>query len=95
MHMILGDVASDYLDVHALTDFADQIPQAGCHVSKENRLAVFGDPHKMVLDVIYSMRGLAIFLHNSASLLKSSPEGEGFSPIPRWENKNCMFFHTM
>ncbi len=28
-------------------------------------------------------RTIAIVLHNTASLLKSSPKGEGFSPIPR------------
>ncbi len=84
MHMILGDVATDSIDVHAFTNFANQIPQAGCNVSKENRLAVFGDPNEILFDVIYSMLGLAIFLHNSASLLKYSPEGEGFSPIPQW-----------
>jgi hypothetical protein len=28
------------------------------------------------------MRGLAVVFH-AANLLKSSPEGEGFSPIPR------------
>jgi len=76
-------VAFYNLDVHALADLPDQFPNPYRHVSKENRLAVFRDPNKMILGVIYRMRGFAIFLHNTASLLKSSPEGEGFSPIPR------------
>jgi len=37
----------------------------------------------MVLDVIDTVGSLAVVLHNTASLLKSSPKGEGFSPIPR------------
>src|SRR5208337_4350654 len=37
----------------------------------------------MILDVIDTVRSLAVVLHNPASLLKSSPKGEGFSPIPR------------
>jgi len=37
----------------------------------------------VVLDVIDTVRSLAVVLHDTASLLKSSPKGEGFSPIPR------------
>jgi hypothetical protein len=75
--MILGDVGADNLNVHTFTNFSDKLPYTGCHVSKEYRLAVFGDPYKMIFDVVYGMRGLAVFFHNSSSLLKSSPEGEG------------------
>ena len=54
-----------------------------CHLAMQYRLAVFRDPDDVVLDVIDSVRGLAVILHDTASLLKSSPKGEGFSPIPR------------
>ena len=50
---------------------------------EERWLAVFGDPYHVEFDVIDSMRGLTVVFHNTASLLKSSPKGEGFSPIPR------------
>jgi len=69
MHIILGEGASDNFDVRALTYLKDHIPQAGFHVSKENRLAVYGDKHKLVLDVIYGMRDLAILIYNPLILL--------------------------
>jgi len=52
------------------------------NVSSKNRLAVFRDPDNVIFDVVYGMTGFPIVLH-AASILKSSPEGEGFSPIPR------------
>jgi len=70
-------------DIHAITNFPDQIPNPDCHVSKEYRLAILGYPYKMKFYIIDTMGGFAIFFHNIASLLKSSPKGEGFSPIPR------------
>jgi len=81
--MVLGYMTLDDLDVHSLTDLSDQIPKPNCHLTVKNRLAVFGDPNHMVLDVIDTVGSLAVVLHNTASLLKSSPKGEGFSPIPR------------
>jgi len=83
MHVVLGNMPLDDLNIHRFADLSDQFPQPSSHSSDEHRLAIFRDPYQMVLDVINRMRGLAIILHNFASLLKSSPKGEGFSPIPR------------
>jgi hypothetical protein len=40
------------------------------------------DPDQMYFQVVDAMRRLAVVFH-AESLLKFSPEGEGFSPIPR------------
>jgi hypothetical protein len=37
----------------------------------------------VIFQIVNGMRSLAVVFHGTASLLKSSPEGEGFSPIPR------------
>ena len=83
MHMVLGNMALDDLDVHGLANLPDQISQPDRHITAKNRLAVFGNPNHVELDVIDTVRSLAVVLHDTASLLKSSPKGEGFSPIPR------------
>jgi hypothetical protein len=36
----------------------------------------------VIFDIIDGMAGFPVILH-TASILKSSPEGEGFSPNPR------------
>ena len=81
--MVFGDVAFDDLNIQGLAYLPDKFPQADGHVPKENRLAVLGDPNQVIFQIVYGMRGLAVVFHSTASLLKSSPEGEGFSPIPR------------
>ena len=81
--MIFGDVAFNDLDIHRLTYLSNQFSEPKGHVSKENRFAVLGDPYQMVLQIVNGMGGFAVVFHGTANLLKSSPEGEGFSPIPR------------
>ena len=83
MDVVLGNMPLDDLNIHRLADLTNQLPQPRPHSFTEHRLAIFRDPYQMILDVIDRMRGLAVILHNIASLLKSSPKGEGFSPIPR------------
>jgi hypothetical protein len=39
--MVPGYVTYNYLNVHGFTDFKDNLQYTGCHVSKENGLAVF------------------------------------------------------
>jgi len=84
MQVVFRNVTFDDLNIHRLANLPDQLPQADGYFSMQNWLAVFGDPYHMKFDVIDSVRSLAVVLHNTASLLKSSPKGEGFSPIPRW-----------
>jgi len=52
------------------------------YLAAENMLAILRDPHKMVLQIVGCMARFAIMLH-TIKILKSSPKGEGFSPIPR------------
>ena len=59
-----------------------RLPHPDRYSPMKNGLAVFSDPYHMEFDVIDSMRSLAVVFHNTASLLKSSPKGEGFSPFP-------------
>ena len=81
--MVFRNMTFDDLNIQGLADLSDQVPNPDRHFSAKHRLAVPGDPHDMILDVIDTMLSLAVVLHNPASLLKSSPKGEGFSPIPR------------
>ena len=83
MHMILRDMPPEDFNIIGFTYLTDQIPKPFRYLPSQNRLAVFGHPHQMVLQVINGMARFAIVLH-TASILKSSPKGEGFSPIPRW-----------
>ena len=81
--MIFAYMTPYYLYLHRLTYLTYQLSQPYPDIRPERALAVFRYPHDMVLDVVYAMRCLSVILHNTASLLKSSPKGEGFSPIPR------------
>jgi hypothetical protein len=83
MNMIFGDVAFDNLNIQGSAYFPDEFSQPDGHVSKENRFAVLADPYQMIFQIVDGMRGLAVVFHGTANLLKSSPEGEGFYPIPR------------
>ena len=82
LHMILRDMPLEDLNVIGFTYLTDQISKPFRNLPSQNRLALFGDPHKMVFQVINGMARFAIVFH-TASILKSSPKGEGFSPIPR------------
>ncbi len=52
------------------------------NVSFQNRLAVFRDRNILIYYVVKGAARLPVVL-NAANILKSSPEGEGFSPNPR------------
>jgi hypothetical protein len=82
MHVIPRNMTFENLNVFRFTKLTDQFPYSLSYCSTQNRLAVFGDPNKVVLDIIDGMAGLPIVFY-TASILKSSPKGEGFSPIPR------------
>jgi hypothetical protein len=80
--MIPRNMTFDDLHITRLTNLADQIPCPLCSIDSQYGLAVFRDSYDVKFDVVYRMARLPVILH-TASLLKSSPEGEGFSPIPR------------
>ena len=83
MHMIFTYMTHYYLYLHRLTYLSYQFSQSYPDILSNHPLAVFRYLHHMVLDIVYAMGGLSVVLHDTASLLKSSPKGEGFSPIPR------------
>ena len=72
----------DDLQIVTLAYLPDETSQPNRYVSTQYRLAIFCDPYDVVLDVINGMARFPIIFH-TASILKSSPKGEGFSPIPR------------
>jgi hypothetical protein len=45
--------------------------------------AAFGDPYNVVFQIVNGMARFPVILH-PASILKSSPKGEGFPPFPEW-----------
>jgi hypothetical protein len=63
-------------------NFPDQLSAPITCRPTQDRLAVFRDPYDMIFDIIHCMTGFAVVLQ-TASILKSSPEGECFSPNPR------------
>jgi len=82
MHMVPRDMALENLYIFGLANLSHQLPHPYSNLSCQNRLAVFGDPNQVKLQIVNAMARSTIMLH-TASLLKSSPEGEGFSPNPR------------
>ncbi len=82
--MVIRNVTFDDLSIHRPASLPDQIPQADRYFPIKNRSAVFGYPYHMKFDVTDKVRILAVVPHDTSKLPESSPEGEGFSPIPRW-----------
>jgi hypothetical protein len=82
VHVILRDMSLENLHVVRLTYLPDQLSNSLGNLPPQNRLAVFRDPYKVILQIINGMARFTVVLH-TASILKSSPKGEGFSPNPR------------
>ena len=82
VNMIRRDMSLQNLNIVSFTYLTDQVSDSLRNLASQNRLAVLRHSHKVILRVINGMTGLSIVLH-TASILKSSPKGEGFSPIPR------------
>jgi len=82
MNMVPRYIALYYLNILGFANFSDQVPNPQCYITTEYWLAVFGYPDYVIFDIVYGMAGFAVVLH-TASILKSSPKGEGFSPNPR------------
>ena len=80
--MISRNMTLQYLNIPCLTNLSDQIPQSLSYFSMQYWLAVFSYPYYVILNIVYGVAGFAIIFH-TANILKSSPKGEGFSPIPR------------
>ena len=70
MDMVFGNVTLENLNIHTFADLSDQIPQPLRCIANQNRLAIFRDPNKVVLDVIYYVGNLAVIFNNTLSLLR-------------------------
>ena len=81
MDMILRHMAFHDLQIVALAYFPDETSQPKRYVSTQYWLTIFRDPY----DALCVVNGMARFpiMFLTASILKSSHKGEGFSPIPR------------
>jgi hypothetical protein len=82
VHMVGRNMPLHNFYVPGFADLTDQIPHSFSYGSSQNGLAVLRDPNEVILDVVDCVAGSPVVFH-AASLLKSSPKGEGFSPIPR------------
>ena len=65
MDVVLAYMPFHYLYVIRLTDLPHQFAHPHRHRSGENRLAVFGDPYQMVLDVVLGVTGRPVPLHTN------------------------------
>ena len=82
VHVVGRNMSPQNLHVAGLANLSDQITSTLRNRSSQNRLAVFGYPYQVILQIVNGVARSPIVLH-AASILKSSPKGEGFSPIPR------------
>ena len=62
--MIFAHVPLFYQQIVLLTYLSDKLPNSKFHFSCKNMVTVFCHPHKVLLDVVYSVRTFAIF-HDS------------------------------
>jgi len=83
MNMITRNIT--FYDFHIMrpANFSGQLSYPVSDVSSQNLLAVLSDPYNVIFYVVNGVARFPVVLH-TASILKSSPEGEGFSPNPRW-----------
>ena len=82
MNMITRNLAPDDFNIVRPKNLTGRSPNTLGNVNFQNRLAVFRDPDTVISYVVNGVARLPVALH-AASILKSSPEGEGFSPNPR------------
>jgi hypothetical protein len=82
MNMIVINLYPDDFNIVRHTNLTGLFQNAMGNVSFPNRLAMFRDHNTLISYAVNGMTRLPAVLH-AASILKSSPEGEGFSPNPR------------
>ena len=63
MDMVLTHVPFDDFDVPTKATLQDQFSRPLGHLAAQYLIAIFGHPHKVVLDVINCMRTLAVICH--------------------------------
>lgn len=70
--MFLANVSFHYLDVTAHTALLDEFPHSFSYLAAQHMVAVFRDPHKMVLDVVKRVRPCSVVRHQSAILTEDA-----------------------
>ena len=80
--MIARNMTLDNLNFVRPAYLTDQFPCTLRNIRSKDWLAVFRNPNYVISKVVDCMARFTVMLH-FASILKASPEGEGFSPIPR------------
>jgi hypothetical protein len=82
--MIFRNMTLDDFYLVRFTNLTNKFPESLRDKTRQHLLAIFRDPYHMVFQIINAMRRLPIVLHCAKLInLKTSPKGEGFSPIPR------------
>lgn len=79
-------MALDNLHILSTANLAYQFSGTLGRLPAQNRFAIFRYPYQMILQIVRCMAGLTI-MFRAKKILKSSPKGEGFSPIPRKGHK--------
>jgi len=84
MHMISRNMSLESFHIPSPTNLAYKPSGSIGDLAGENLFAILRSPHQVVFQIIgcMCMAGLMTMLH-AIKILKSSPKGEGFSPIPR------------
>ena len=83
--VVSGHVPFENLHLLLPADLPDEFADPQADFARQDRLAVFGHPHKVEVDHEHGVGPLAV-VHATIlpqALLKLSPEGEGFNP-PKW-----------
>ncbi len=85
----------DDLHIVPLAYLPDQLPRAFRYRTTKNAFAVFHDPHKVHFQIVYTMGGLAVFIH-TANLTQVFALRRGiFSHSPRTDIKDNSSFTTI
>ena len=63
MHMIRRHRTPNHYDVSRLAALSDQIPCPLRHPAPQDFVAIFRDPHQVILDVVDCVRPSPIFAH--------------------------------
>jgi hypothetical protein len=74
--MVLTHVALEDLDLQLRADVSHDLPQTDGYVRPQQLLAIFRDPHEVILQVISRMGRPSVVVH-VANVLKWSPEAVG------------------
>lgn len=86
MHMALLHVTFHNRHLHRSADFADQVVQPVCHLTRQNREQLLGDPLQVQMDLVGRMgaprrySSSASILQGRLTMLMPSPDRRGFQP---------------